>query len=167
MRRLELVADCSACVGLCCVAHPFDRSEDFAFDKGAGEPCRHLLPNFRCGIHARRLELGCRGCVVYGCYGAGQSVVARFAELSSVERLEVFLVLKSLHEQLWMLQEALARCPRGAQSLRTRMTELLDELECYATAEVNSILAARCERLEAQTQGLLRELGRELTDHGQ
>ena len=37
MRKPELVSDCKACNGLCCIAHPFDKSEDLAFDKAAGK----------------------------------------------------------------------------------------------------------------------------------
>jgi len=53
---VDLVADCSRCVGLCCVLLPFQRSADFAFDKAAGEPCRHLDDGHRCRIHASLLE---------------------------------------------------------------------------------------------------------------
>ena len=39
---VELRADCSRCVGLCCVAPAFARSADFAVDKPAGTPCTNL-----------------------------------------------------------------------------------------------------------------------------
>ncbi|HEY6597232.1 MAG TPA: pentapeptide repeat-containing protein, partial [Asanoa sp.] len=38
-RRAELRADCTRCVGLCCVAPAFSASADFAIDKPAGRPC--------------------------------------------------------------------------------------------------------------------------------
>ena len=74
-----LRADCSACAGLCCVALAFDRSALFAFDKAAGEPCRHLGAGHRCAIHATRERQGMAGCTRYDCYGAGQRVTAMFA----------------------------------------------------------------------------------------
>ena len=43
----ELTADCGRCFGLCCVALPFSRSADFAYDKPAGEPCVNLQPDSR------------------------------------------------------------------------------------------------------------------------
>ena len=52
--RAHLRADCSRCAGLCCVAPPFAASADFAFDKPAGQPCRHLRADFRCVSSAER-----------------------------------------------------------------------------------------------------------------
>ena len=60
MDGLELRADCERCVGLCCVALPFTASADFAFDKEAGEPCRNLTADLRCGIHSRPAKPGVR-----------------------------------------------------------------------------------------------------------
>ena len=40
--RRDLTADCSRCAGLCCVLPAFAASADFAVDKPAGTPCRHL-----------------------------------------------------------------------------------------------------------------------------
>ena len=69
-----LAADCSRCVGLCCVAPAFAASVDFAVDKPAGDPCPNLEADNRCGIHARLRESGFPGCVVFDCFGAGQRV---------------------------------------------------------------------------------------------
>ena len=60
--RVSLVPDCGSCFGLCCVALPFAASADFPVDKPAGEPCRNLRGDFGCGIHARLLESGWKGC---------------------------------------------------------------------------------------------------------
>ena len=38
----DLRADCARCSALCCVALPYAASADFAYDKPAGRPCRHL-----------------------------------------------------------------------------------------------------------------------------
>ena len=69
-----LRADCASCVGLCCVATTLIRSSDFAFDKPAGEPCRHLGADFGCTIHADLRGRGMPGCTTYDCFGAGQRV---------------------------------------------------------------------------------------------
>jgi hypothetical protein len=114
---VDLVADCSRCVGLCCVVLPFQRSADFAFDKAPGEPCRHLADDHRCTIHDRLLDDGMRGCVAYDCFGAGQSV-------TQTGRVEVFLVVEQVHEIAWYLTAA---ADRGAD-----VADLLAETERLA-----------------------------------
>jgi hypothetical protein len=99
---VELVADCSRCVGLCCVLLPFARSADFAFDKAAGDPCRHLSSDHRCGIHTRLREEGMRGCAAYDCFGAGQAV-------TESGRIAVFHEVEQVHEIAWYLAEAADR----------------------------------------------------------
>jgi hypothetical protein len=99
---VELVADCAKCVGLCCVLLPFQRSADFAFDKQAGETCRHLSAEHRCGIHARLLDEGMRGCVAYDCFGAGQAV-------TESGRIGVFHLVEQVHEIAWYLADAAGR----------------------------------------------------------
>lgn len=99
---MELTADCARCVGLCCVVLPFSRSADFAFDKPAGTPCRHLAADARCSIHDRLGESGMRGCVAYDCFGAGQSV-------TETDRIPHFLVVEQVHEIAWYLADATDR----------------------------------------------------------
>ena len=99
---MELTADCTRCVGLCCVVLPFSRSADFAFDKQAGTPCRHLTADARCRIHDRLGESGMRGCVAYDCFGAGQSV-------TETDRIPHFLVVEQVHEIAWYLADATDR----------------------------------------------------------
>jgi hypothetical protein len=128
---VDLVADCSRCVGLCCVLLPFQRSADFAFDKAAGEACRHLADDHRCRIHASLLEDGMRGCVAYDCFGAGQAVTAS-------GRVADFALVEQVHEIAWYLTDAgadalleeaelLALSPTadGVVDLRTRAGEVL------------------------------------------
>jgi uncharacterized protein YjbI with pentapeptide repeats len=113
---LELTADCSRCFGLCCVALPFARSVDFPTDKDAGDPCRHLRTDFRCGIHARLREEGYRGCTVYDCFGAGQQVAQvtfggedwRSHPETARQMFAVLPVMRQVHELLWFLTAALA-----------------------------------------------------------
>jgi uncharacterized protein YjbI with pentapeptide repeats len=114
-RRLDLVADCSQCFGLCCVALAFEKSADFPIDKRAGEPCRNLRPDFSCGIHSRLREEGFRGSAVYDCFGAGQQVAQvtfggtswREAPETSAPMFAALPVMRQLHEMLWYLAEAL------------------------------------------------------------
>ncbi|MFB4307551.1 pentapeptide repeat-containing protein [Actinomadura sp. GTD37] len=112
--RAELRADCANCSGLCCVALPFTRSADFAMDKDAGEPCRNLLADSRCGIHADLRRRGFQGCTVFDCFGAGQKVTREtFAGRDWRDGPDVahgmfqaFSVMRRLHELLWYLEEA-------------------------------------------------------------
>ena len=108
-----LQADCSRCAGLCCVAYPFDRSEEFAFDKAGDEPCRHLTRSFQCGIHAQRAQRGFSGCARYDCFGAGQRITDiyegrnwRDSPEQGAEMLEVFRILRRVHELLMLLRAA-------------------------------------------------------------
>ncbi|MFI0773824.1 pentapeptide repeat-containing protein [Streptomyces sp. NPDC021212] len=113
--RPDLRADCGSCFGLCCVALPFGASADFAVDKAAGEPCRNLEADFRCGIHSRLREKGFAGCTVYDCFGAGQKVSHTTFEgrdwrahpRTASRMFSVFPVMRQLHELLWYLTEAL------------------------------------------------------------
>jgi uncharacterized protein YjbI with pentapeptide repeats len=115
--RADLRGDCTRCFGLCCVALPFARSADFAFDKDAGTPCPNLGDDHRCGIHARLRQRGFTGCTVYDCFGAGQKVSQitfggrdwRTGPPEHARRMvEVFPVVRQLQELLAYLTEALA-----------------------------------------------------------
>lgn len=116
LHTTELRADCASCFGLCCVALPFSRSNDFAFDKPSGVPCRNLQPDFSCGIHDRLRPSGFPGCTVYDCFGAGQRIAQvtfggrdwRAHPELAAPMFEAFGVLRRLHEMLSYLGEALA-----------------------------------------------------------
>ncbi|WP_431923872.1 pentapeptide repeat-containing protein [Amycolatopsis tucumanensis] len=111
-----LRADCANCFGLCCVALPFAASADFAVDKDAGTPCRNLLDDFRCGIHARLRDEGFTGCTVFDCFGAGQRISQetfggrdwRQAPETREAMFAAFPVMRQLHELLYHLTQALA-----------------------------------------------------------
>ncbi|MFE9426847.1 pentapeptide repeat-containing protein [Kitasatospora sp. NPDC006697] len=113
--RPDLRADCANCFGLCCVALPFARSADFAANKAAGQPCRNLRTDFRCGIHAELRQEGFAGCTVFDCFGAGQQVSQvvfggtswRERPETSERMFQVFPVVRHLHELLWYVAEAL------------------------------------------------------------
>ncbi|WP_428831350.1 pentapeptide repeat-containing protein [Actinomadura chokoriensis] len=133
--RAGLKADCASCFGLCCVALPFARSADFAMDKDAGEPCRNLLADFRCGVHAELRQRGFQGCTVFDCFGAGQKVSQRtFAGRDwrgdpDVARgmFQVFPVMRQLHELLWYLAEAVEM--PAAEPVRDELRKAYDDVE--------------------------------------
>lgn len=127
-RRAALRGDCARCFGLCCVALPFAASADFVLDKPAGRPCPNLRGDHRCGIHTELRSKGFAGCTVYDCFGAGQKVSqltfgGRDWRTGSAEHarsmVEVFPVVRQLHELLWYLAEAL-ELP-AARPLRTEL----------------------------------------------
>ena len=109
--RRDLRADCSRCVGLCCVVPAFAASADFAIDKPAGTPCPNLRSDRLCGIHAHLRDEGFPGCVAYDCFGAGQRVVATSPDGARDPAAvgPAFRVVQGLHEILWYLTEAAER----------------------------------------------------------
>ena len=144
---LELRADCTRCVGLCCVALTFAVSADFAIDKPAGEACPNLAPDFGCSIHARLREEGMPGCVAYDCFGAGQHVTqSTFAGVDWRASSEVagrmfdaFSVMRQLHELLWYLDEALGMAP--ARPVHPELREARDEIEALTALPAGELLA--------------------------
>jgi hypothetical protein len=134
-RTASLRADCTQCVGLCCVALAFARSADFAIDKDAGDPCLNLRDDFRCSIHPVLRERGFAGCTVFDCLGAGQKVTQvtfggrswRDDPQSGELLFAVFQVMRQLHEVLWYLDRA-AAVPQ-AELLRPEIDQLLAETE--------------------------------------
>jgi uncharacterized protein YjbI with pentapeptide repeats len=131
----DLRADCTNCFGLCCVALAFSASADFAVDKDAGDPCRNLLADYRCGIHARLRPQGFSGCTVFDCFGAGQKTSQvtfggeswRDSPDTAKRMFAVFPVMRQLHELLFYLTEALAL--PAARPLRAELRAALDETE--------------------------------------
>nr|WP_261991782.1 pentapeptide repeat-containing protein [Streptomyces sp. or43] len=138
-------ADCGNCFGLCCVALTLTRSADFAVNKDAGQPCRNLQEDFRCGIHTRLRTEGFAGCTVYDCFGAGQKVSGetfggrdwRTAPESAQQMFQVFPVVRQLHELLWYLTEAVSLAP--ARSLRAEVRRSLDETERLTRLDANAL----------------------------
>ncbi|MFI5432490.1 pentapeptide repeat-containing protein [Rhodococcus baikonurensis] len=133
--QTNLLADCSNCFGLCCVALPFSKSSDFATNKNAGDPCKNLQQDFRCGIHTGLRKKGFTGCTVYDCFGAGQKVSQhtydgiswRDAPETASDMFETFPVLRQLHELLWYLTEA--RSLKQTHSIRKELDAALAETE--------------------------------------
>ena len=159
--RPELRSDCARCVGLCCVALPFARTSDFAFEKAADEPCRHLAADFRCGIHTRLRERGMPGCTVYECFGAGQHVTQgtfggrswRESPELAQEMFSVFAAVRHLHELLAYLTEALGM--PAAEPVRTALGALRDEVERLTDADPATILSIDVADLRGRAGPLL------------
>ena len=154
VERLALRADCSSCVGLCCVAPAFAASADFALDKPAGRPCPHLATDFSCGIHTELRDRGFPGCTVFDCFGAGQKVVRSFREAHPAERdgadwrddadrasqlFDAFTVMRQLHELLWYL--AAARSYPAARSRWSEVQRLLDQTELLSVSGPDALAA--------------------------
>lgn len=159
--RLDLAADCANCFGLCCVALPFARSADFAMDKAAGEPCRNLLADFGCGVHADLRERGFPGCAAFDCFGAGQKVSQgvfggrdwRRDPDAAREMFRVFPVMRQLHELLWYLDEALAM--PSAKPVHDDLRAALDEVSRLTGGAPDAVAAVDVPELRARVNVLL------------
>ncbi|MCZ2860882.1 pentapeptide repeat-containing protein [Blastococcus sp. VKM Ac-2987] len=158
--RAHLRADCSRCAGLCCVAPAFAASADFAIDKPAGTPCRHLRDDFRCGIHDRLRDRGFPGCTVFDCFGAGQRITQgtsggrawRETPELAREQFAVLPVVRQLHEMLWYLAEATA-LPVAA--LHPDVERLRAEVERCAGGTVAELTGLDVGALRAEVGELL------------
>ncbi|AKF07348.1 hypothetical protein [Sandaracinus amylolyticus] len=157
MRRSDLVADCSACAALCCTALPFDASEEFAIDKGAGEPCRYLCTDDRCAIHDQLVVRGFSGCAAFDCYGAGPRVTRAFAD--APQRDDAFRVLRELHELLWLLTEAAKLVPPTHAELRARLASEVDGIEAIACGPIDALLEVDPRGHHERAHALLRRVG--------
>lgn len=159
--REQLRADCGQCFGLCCVALPYAASADFAFDKPAGTPCRHLNADFRCGVHQKLRNLGMRGCTVYDCFGAGQKVSQqtyggrdwRQDPKKARQMFDVFPVMWQLHELLWYLTEA--RSLEPASPIHDELDEALQETWRLTELDPESLLSIDMTAYRASVNVLL------------
>jgi uncharacterized protein YjbI with pentapeptide repeats len=139
-------ADCEKCFGLCCVALPYAKSADFAFNKDGGTPCRNLQADYRCGIHKDLRNNGFRGCTVYECFGAGQKISQvtyngedwRDNPTIAKEMFDVFPIMQQLHEMLYYLNEALSL--DDAQPINKDLKKLVAETERLTRQDPKSLL---------------------------
>lgn len=162
MADIDLRADCGRCAALCCVALFFDKSDAFAIDKRAAEPCPNLAGSRACTIYGERLKRGFSGCVGYDCHGAGQRVTqdlfggrdwaddpALLAPMSAA-----FGTVARAHRLLVVLREA-KRLPL-AKADRSRL-DTLARAVAAAGAEEDAVTA-----LEAEVARFLQSLRRYL-----
>ncbi|MGL4820960.1 MAG: pentapeptide repeat-containing protein, partial [Bacilli bacterium] len=165
-----LKIDCSSCVGLCCVAFYFSKSDGFPYDKVAGERCVHLKQDHRCEIHSELHARGLKGCTSYDCFGAGQKVT----HLTSESALEgktgcdtmfmKFNIARQLHEMLWYLNDALTFT--NDQQSRNHLAELIGSMEEYANAPAPDLdLVALRARVNTQLKEVRQEVERRVTNH--
>ncbi|MFR9780656.1 pentapeptide repeat-containing protein [Micromonospora sp. MS34] len=161
----ELVADCSRCFGICCVAPAFAASADFAIDKPAGRPCPNLGADSRCGIHQDLRQRGFPGCTVFDCFGAGQHLAQGTfggrdwrTDASLARRMfDTFAVLRPLHELLWYLTEALALTPAGP--LRDDLAAALAETGRLTDGTPDELLGVDVDAHRDRVNGLLSRAG--------
>jgi hypothetical protein len=164
--------DCSRCAALCCVSLAFDRSELFAFDKAAGEPCALLGPNHACSIHAERARRGLGGCIAYDCLGAGQRVIEEVfggrswqAEPALVgPMLEAFWRMRRVHE-LRLGLELTERLELAPMQLKRRR-ELERELDPPGGFSRETLDALALEVLTQSVREFLVGLRGRLAPHG-
>ena len=159
-----LRADCGRCQGLCCVSLAFDRGAWFGTDKAADEPCRHLLGDHRCAIHARRQREGFGGCVHYDCAGAGQRVTEElFAGQSwradpalAARMFESFRTLRHVHELRLLLNAAreLPLLPAEAEHRERLQSELEPAAGWTPESLADCDLATREREVHAFLRGL-------------
>jgi hypothetical protein len=159
--RRDLRADCGECFALCCVALNFGAGPEFAFDKPAGQPCRNLLGDDRCGIHTALRERGFSGCTVFDCFGAGQKVSRRtfggadWRQDPDTARLmfAVFPIMRSLHELLWYLTDAL-ELP-AARPVHAEARRVFEEIDRLTRADAQTILQLDVMALRGRVNTLL------------
>ncbi|MFE3973490.1 MULTISPECIES: pentapeptide repeat-containing protein [unclassified Peribacillus] len=157
----NLRADCEYCFGLCCVALPYAKSADFAFDKDGGTPCSNLQSDYRCGIHENLRAKGFRGCTVYECFGAGQKVSQitydgndwRDNQASAKEMFDVFPIMQQLHEMLCYLNEALNL--EDAKPLHRDLQAAFEDTEYLTKQNPKSLLALNVPAHRATVNDLL------------
>lgn len=167
--RATLRADCQHCQALCCVSLPFDRGEEFGFDKPANAACLHLAPGHGCRIHGELEARGQAGCAAYDCYGAGQRITRELFpgvswQLEPEARaslFEAFRRLKRVHELRLLLHEASRLSLSGARASERML--LLTRLEPAQGFSRESLAALELPALEADVHAWLRGLSRELS----
>lgn len=157
-----LRSDCSACFGLCCVLLPFAREAGFGVTKPGGTPCHHLDEADACGIHANLRPEGWPGCTVFECFGAGQQVsqvTYRGVSWRDQEDLgemgAVLSVMRSLHEMLAHLTEALERGAGAAQPW-------LEQLARLTAGTPEELLTLDLDLLREQVGDVLADVSRDL-----
>lgn len=134
MQIPDFRGDCQNCLGLCCMAFAFDASDMFAYDKPAGQPCRHLTGDYGCAIHDQRVAKGFAGCLKYDCLGAGQRISQtvfagkswRDSDETRRQIIDAFRALRQVHRLLELVLVA-GKLPLDAEQ-RAEHGVLLDNL---------------------------------------
>lgn len=176
----RLRADCSKCVGLCCIALYFSKLDGFPHDKLPGKCCNNLTGEYRCKVHKELKRLGYRGCIGYDCFGAGQKTVQSIRNssngilqtqtklLSQNDRalplgesvLELFLVITQLHEMLWYLAEALKLNWDAGRA--KKLQELIEMVIATTDFSAEKMRSVDIEAMRAKASSMLNEVSIEV-----
>ena len=166
--KIPLEADCDKCAALCCVGFAFEKSAQFAIDKGAGEPCPNLDRRGRCAVHGVLGPLGFNGCVRYTCFGAGQHVTQKlfggrsWQDDAGLTRpmLQSFFVMTRLHELLVLLQEV-SKLDLPEEKIAVA-AQYFERLDAYGSQGVAGLEAFEQSRLEPEIRRFLKSLSAEM-----
>lgn len=159
----SLKIDCEKCFGLCCVALYFSASEGFPKDKAAGTPCSNLNLEFKCAVHKELRKKGFKGCTAYDCFGAGQKVTQvtyegqdwKQIKQSSKQMMEVFLIMRQLHEILWYLAEAYR--VQTNKKVKAKLGELISEIEQLTNSKPESLIKLNVESHRDKARELMHQ----------
>ena len=155
----KLKIDCEKCVGLCCVALFFSKTDGFPIDKEAGKPCINLEPNFKCKVHKNLSEKGLKGCIAYDCFGAGQKVAQvtyseedwRKKPQSAKKIFDGFLTEAFRLQSNDSLKEEISKMIMDTDKLTDLTGDSLMELDLVAHRfKVNALLLKTSEALRAK-----------------
>lgn len=160
-RDAALIADCSNCAGLCCVALAFVRSADFAVSKPAGDPCLNLDDDDRCRIHPRLRDDGFKGCTVFDCHGAGQKVTQvtfdggdwRDDADGRSSMFAVFPIVRQLHDMLWYLHTVGAH-PR-TKPVRKQLDVAYRRVEAFTMQSADDLLTIDIKAVRGEVNPVL------------
>ncbi|WP_424944007.1 hypothetical protein [Aliiroseovarius crassostreae] len=157
-----LQAECSACIGICCVAPAFDKSDGFALSKPALTPCPHLNDKNRCKIHKNLKWHGFSACEAFDCKGAGQYLSQvlypgkswRDSPDLKAEMAESYRRLRRVHDLLEIFTLA-ASLPLDAdqEATRKRALSLLAPEDGWSVDDL----------IEAEANGLFADLQKALS----
>lgn len=157
----DLQADCSACMGICCVAPAFDKSDGFALSKPALTPCPNLNDKNRCKIHKNLEWSGFSACEKFDCKGAGQYLSQvlypgkswRDAPDLKAEMAESYRRLRRVHDLLEIFTLAAALpLDEDQETTRRRALSLLAPEEGWS---VDDLTIAEADGLFADLQKAL------------
>lgn len=158
-----LKSKCDACLGLCCVALFFSKTDGFPHDKKAGEPCKHLAIDHTCKVYPNLKQLGYKGCISFECFGAGQKI-SRFTfehqdwrskpEISK-NMFESFQVMRQLHEMIQYVAEANQRIE--TISIHDRLSEALSKLIDNSNLSFEELTELNLDVLHNEVDTLLTE----------
>ncbi|MEG0265375.1 MAG: pentapeptide repeat-containing protein [Erysipelotrichaceae bacterium] len=156
----ELKIDCSKCFGYCCAALYFSKIDGFPYNKKNNEPCIHLMEHFKCEIHTSLKDKGLKGCLAYDCFGAGQKVAqhtfSNKADYLIDKQYVAFLMMRSLHEILWYLNEAKQLTTKQEELIQ--IENIMDKIHFISLQAVDTLLKNDINQIREQVNLILRTI---------